>query len=129
MSSEGQRTGRRRLRIKTVRGEPRQVNGHRLIPIAWIVSWGEAGATIGTGQVGGQGSGLVGITPLAVVEETAEGEHTIPITDGTTAAVRRILLAAAAMTLFFAAIRRLVHRLPDRPGSKHSRESVPDNGR
>ncbi len=128
MGSAGQRTGRRRLRIETVRGEPCEVNGHRLIPIARIVSWGRAGATIGTGQFGGWGVGLVSITPLAVVEETAEGEHTIPITDGTMAAVRRILLAAVATTLFFAAIRRLVHRSPGRPGGKHGQESMPNNG-
>ncbi len=110
VDSEGQNADRRRLCIRVVRGEPYKVNGHRLTPVARIVSWGKAGATIGTGQVSGWGGGLVHITPLSIMRESADGEQIIPITDTTMAIMRRILFAAVATTLFFAVIRRLMSK-------------------
>jgi hypothetical protein len=98
------------FRKKTVRGEPYIVGDRKLTPLVRVVSWGKARATIGTGQVTGWGSGFARITPLAILEETDEGEVRIPITDATATAVRGMLLAAVVSTLFFATIRWLVGR-------------------
>jgi len=109
-SSDGGARGRP-LRVNTVRGEPYYVGGRKLIPITRIVSFGKAKGTIGNNRVSGWGGGFVRITPLAVVEETAKGEHRIPITDATALALRGLFGAAVVITLFFAALRWLARRL------------------
>ena len=96
--------------IRTVRGEPYIVGERKLTPLVRVVSWGKARATIGTGLVTGWGTGFARITPLAVLEETDEGEVAIAITDTTATAVRGMLLAGVVSTLFFATVRWLVRR-------------------
>ena len=96
------------FRVRTVRGEPYDVNGRTLTPTARVVSYGRARVTIGTDQVSGWGGGFAQITPLAVAEQTAEGEHSIAIHDATATALRGMLAGAVAMTLFLTAIRWLV---------------------
>jgi hypothetical protein len=104
--SEAERDGR--FRVETVHGEPYEVGGRRLIPMARIASFGKASATIGTRQVSGRGGGFVQVTPLAVVEETPEGEHRIAIADRTSQAVWNLAMAAVAIVLVFGLIRWLV---------------------
>ena len=45
----------RLLRVQTVRGEPYEVRGRRLVPLARVVSLGRARATVGTHRLEGQG--------------------------------------------------------------------------
>ncbi len=97
----------RPFRIETVRGEPYEVGERRLTPIARIVSFGKASGTIGAQRIGGWGGGFVRITPLAILEETGEGERRIPITDATAVALRGMFGAAVAAVLFFASLRWL----------------------
>lgn len=107
----GGTTDRPRLfRMETVRGEPYMVGERKLTPLVRVVSWGKARAIIGTGRVTGWAAGFARITPLAVLEETDEGEVPIAITDTTTTAIRGMVLAAVASTLFFATIRWLARR-------------------
>jgi hypothetical protein len=110
MEGDEKRERLQRFRIKTVRGEPYVVGERKLTPVVRVVSWGKARATIGTGMVTGWGTGFVQITPLAVLEETDEGEVATAITDTTGTAVRGLVLAAAVVTLFFATLRWLVRR-------------------
>ncbi len=100
----------RLLYVRTVRGEPYQIGGHTLIPVARIVSWGKAKGRIGHSQFGGWGGGFTRVTPLAVLEQTPEGEQCVALIDGTTLALRKLLVAAAAITLGFTAIRWAVRR-------------------
>jgi hypothetical protein len=93
-----------------VHGEPYEVGGRRLIPVARLTSFGKARATIGTRQVSGWGGGFVQVTPLAVVEETPEGERCIAIADRTSRAMGGLVLGAAAIVLFFGLIRWLARR-------------------
>ena len=96
-----------RLRVETVYGEPYEVGGRRLIPVARITSFGKAKATIGTKQVSGWGGGFTQVTPLALVEDTPEGEHRIAVTDGEAQAIRKMVVGSAVMVLLFELIRRL----------------------
>jgi uncharacterized spore protein YtfJ len=105
---DGQGSRPRALRVETVRGDPYYVDGRELIPVARVVSFGKARATIGTRQVGGRGGGFVWIKPLAVLEVTPSGERRIAIQDGTAAAVRGMLASAISIALVFTAIRWLV---------------------
>ena len=99
------------VRVRTVRGDPYSVSGRKLIPIVRIVSFGKARATVGTHRISGRGGGFVWVRPVAMLEETPEGERPIAITDGTASAVRRLLGTALAVTLFCATVRWLVGRL------------------
>lgn len=103
--SDAERDGR--LQVKTVHGEPYQVGGRRLIPVARIRSFGRARATIGTRQVGGWGGGFVQVTPVAVMEETPEGEREIVIADRTLQVVGGLVLGAGVILLLSGLIRWL----------------------
>ena len=105
---EGERG--KHFRVETVHGEPYEVGGRRLIPVARITSYGKARATIGTRQVSGLGGGFVQVTPLAVVEETPEGERRIDIADRTSRAVLNLVLGAVVTVLVLGLIRWLVGR-------------------
>jgi uncharacterized spore protein YtfJ len=96
--------------IKTVRGEPTFVGGRKLIPVVRIISFGKARATVGTRRTGAWGGGFVWIRPLAVLEETPEGERRIAVTDRTAVTVRGLLGLAVAISLALTAMRWLVQR-------------------
>jgi uncharacterized spore protein YtfJ len=98
----------RALRIETVRGDPILVGGRELIPIARVVSFGKASATVGTKQVSGQGGGFAWVKPLAVLEVTEVGERRIDLQDSSAAAVRGMLAAAISIGLVCTAIRWVV---------------------
>jgi hypothetical protein len=106
MASEGAR--QKPYRVETVRGEPYRVGDRTLVPEARIVSYGRARATIGDNNVGGWAAGFVQATPLAVVEQTGEGERRIAVTDVTARTINLLLGTALAMTVAFTAIRCLV---------------------
>jgi hypothetical protein len=93
------------LRFKTVCGEPYDIGGRKFVPVVRIISLGRARATIGTKGISGRGAGLVWIRPLALVEETPDGERRIDIVNETAAAVRGRLGIALGLALLFAAIR------------------------
>ena len=105
---EGERG--KHFRVETVHGEPYEVGGRRLIPVVRITSYGKARVTIGTRQVSGLGGGFVQVTPLAVVEETPEGERRIDIADRTSQAVLKLVLGAVAIVLALGLIRWLAGR-------------------
>ena len=107
---DGQGSRARALRIKTVRGDPYYVDGRELVPVARVVSFGRARATISARQVDGRGGGFVWIKPVAVLDVTPTGERRIAIQDGTAAAMRGMLAATISMTLLFTAIRWLARR-------------------
>lgn len=94
-------------RIETVRGEPYHIGGRTLTPVARIITFGRAKATVGSHQSGGFGFGFAHVTPLAVVEETDGETRTISLRSGSAQAVRGMLGAAAAVTLVCAVVRTL----------------------
>jgi uncharacterized spore protein YtfJ len=110
MSSTGQCAGHRPFQIETVRGEPYYVGGRKLIPVARVISFGKASATIGTDRIGGWGAGFARVTPLAIIEETDEGERRIPLASTTSQALQSMFAGAVAITLFFTTVRWLARR-------------------
>jgi uncharacterized spore protein YtfJ len=110
MAREKDSVNRNPLRIDTVRGEPYIIGKRTLIPVARILSYGQARATIGTRRWQGWTGGFVRITPVAIVKITGEGERRIAIVDSTTARIGRMLVLAALITLFFSAIRWFARR-------------------
>jgi hypothetical protein len=110
MGPDDSKAIQRPFRVGTVRGEPYKVGKRTLIPVARTASFGKAKATIGRSRVGGWGSGLVWITPVGMMEETAEGEHLIAVRDATATTLLTMLAAAIAITLFFTTIRCLAKR-------------------
>ena len=108
MSSTERCAGHRPFRVETVRGEPYHVDGRKLIPVARVTSFGKASATIGTDRIGGWGVGFTRVTPLAIIDETDEGERRIPLSSTTARALQSMFAGAVAITLFFTTIRWLV---------------------
>lgn len=98
------------FRLEMVRGEPYHVGGRTLTPVARVVSFGRARATIGGQQIGGWGGGFVHVQPVALEEETDDGLRRIVISDPTTKVLRGFLATAVGVTLLFAAIRWLARR-------------------
>jgi uncharacterized spore protein YtfJ len=98
------------FQIRTVRGDPYQVGGRTLVPVARIVSFGKARATVGANRIGGWGGGFAWVRPLALLEQIPEGERRVPIRDSAAPALRVMFGAAVAATLFFALLRWLVRR-------------------
>ena len=99
------------VQVQTVRGEPYEVHGRRLVPLARIVSLGRARGTIGTHRLEGQGWGAAYVKPLSVIEEAPNGERRrrVAVYDGTTRALLAMVLAAVGFTLLLAAIRWVAH--------------------
>ncbi len=106
MAGEGKGVRQRPYRVEVVRGEPYQVGGRTLVPETRFVSYGRARATIGSSSIGGWAAGLVLVTPLAMVEQMAEGEQRVAITDATATTMRLLLGAGIAMALVFATLRQ-----------------------
>lgn len=104
-------TSPRRFRIKTVRGEPYHVAGHKFTPVVRVVSYGRARGRIGRDQISGSGGGFASVTPVAFVEETLHGDRRIAIRNATSAAQWKLLVASLALTLFFTAVRSLARRV------------------
>lgn len=105
MTGDKSCTRPRRLQVKTVRGDPYQVHGRKLTPVARVLSYGQVRGMIGTDRVGGWGTAFASISPLAIVEERDGVEHPIPITDGSVAALRGMVVGSVAIILLCTAIR------------------------
>jgi len=97
----------RPLRVQTARGEPLEVMGRILIPVARITSFGKGRATVGRDGVQGWAAAFCRVAPQAVIEEAEGGEHYVAITDATQSILRRMLAAALGMTVLFILLRRL----------------------
>jgi hypothetical protein len=108
MGGDAKDARRQPYRIEVVQGKPYHVEDRILIPEARITSYGRGRATIGTHNIGGWGLALTQIKPLAVIEQTAEGEQRVVITDVTTKVLRLLLATAVVMMVFFGGIRCLV---------------------
>lgn len=109
MSENGMSVQPKPFHIKTVRGEAYHVGGRKLTPVARVVTFGKARATVGTGGISGFGAGLVHITPMAMLEETAGGERRIPLRASDSTAVWGMVGAVTAITLVCTVVRWLVH--------------------
>ncbi len=116
MQEAKRRATNRLLRVETVRGEPYEVRGRRLVPLARVVSLGRAWATIGTHRIEGRGWGVAYVKPLAMMEVTPGGEHRVAVRDGTARALLGMYLAAVAAALLFVAVRWLLRKRG--PGGK-----------
>ena len=94
----GQQTGERgqkRIQRRTVYGDPIVLGERSLVPVADMITLGQARGTIAQDSVNGWGWGAVRIVPRAVIVQEAGGEGRVEIVDATARVVGR--LAAAAM--------------------------------
>ena len=95
-------------RIETVRGEPYRIGARTLTPVARVITFGQARATVGSHRTGGWGVGFVRVAPLTIVEETDRGKRLIPLRSDSDRAVKKMLGTAIAVMLACVAVRRLV---------------------
>jgi hypothetical protein len=97
----------KRFRWQTVRGEPRTVAGRRLTPVARLISYSRGRGTLRQNSLSGWALGIVRVVPLGVVVENDGQEEWVAVHNATAAALRPMMLTAAAVTLLLAAVRRL----------------------
>lgn len=97
----------RPLRRQTVRGEPRQISGWTLTPVARVTSYTRGRGTLRRHSISGWAAGLVRVTPLGVRAESGKRQEWVTVHDATASALGRMMLAAAAVILFLAAVRWL----------------------
>ena len=119
MAVKQQSTTQGPKQVKTVRGDPYEIDGRTLVPEARIISFGKARATIEAERISGWGGGFVRTSPVAMIESSSEGERRIPITDTTFRVMLGLGAASLGMILFFSAVRRLValrQSVPDETG-------------
>ncbi len=95
------------FRWQTVRGEPRTVAGHRLTPVARLISYSRGHGTLRQQSISGWALGFVRVVPLGVVVEASGQEEWVAVHDATASALRRMMLTTAAITLVLAAVRQL----------------------
>jgi hypothetical protein len=100
----------RPLRTRVVRGEPSQIVGWTLTPVARVTTYTRGRGTLHRDTISGWAAGMVRITPLGVRARTGDRQEWIPVHDVTASVLTRLALAGAAATLFLAAVRRLVRR-------------------
>jgi hypothetical protein len=98
------------FRWQTVHGEPRTVAGRRLTPVARLVSYGRARGTLRQDSISGWALGFVRVVPLGVVVEAGGQEKWVAVHNATASALRSMVLAAIAITLFLAGVRRFARR-------------------
>jgi len=98
------------LRVGTLCGEPSNVKGRKLTPVARVITFGRGKGTVGQGRYSGWGAGFVRIDPAAILEETDQGTRRIPITNETDSVLRRLAIAGLALVLLCAGLRRIGQR-------------------
>lgn len=98
------------FRRQIVRGEPLHIAGKTLTPVARLVAFARGRGTLRSRSLSGWAMGLVRVVPLGMVAEVDGREEWVAVHDATASALRRLLLIAAAATLFLAAVRRLAGR-------------------
>ena len=90
----------RLVELGTVRGEPIQRGGYRLIPVAWTVS-------LSMGRTGTPWSaGLAWARPIAVEVSDATGSRRVPIADVGTRILLGMITVVAGLPLLWLALRR-----------------------
>jgi uncharacterized spore protein YtfJ len=95
-------------RVETVYGEPREVAGKTLIPVARVMYCGGGGGGQGRRESSGEGTGGgggvgVSVQPLGMFVITAEKETWVPVVDVT----RIVLTGCAVATVAILAIRKI----------------------
>ncbi len=89
-----------RATVKTVFGEPYQVNGRTVIPVAKVSYWFGFGAGRGNAKInganesGGGGGGRVSVRPVGVLEMSGTETRLKPIVDVTRLAIAGMALVA-----------------------------------
>jgi hypothetical protein len=95
------------LRTQIVRGEPRQIAGWRLTPVARVTSYARGRGTLRRQTISGWAAGMVRVTPIGVWARGDDRQEWVPVQDVTALVLARLALAAAAVSLCLAAVRWL----------------------
>jgi hypothetical protein len=97
-------------RVATVRGEPFQVAGYKLTPVARVLTYAVGQGTLRARSMSGWAAGLVRVKPLTVIAERDGRERRIALVGATTGVLVSMLTAGIVITLLLWAVRLLAHR-------------------
>lgn len=110
-------------RMATVRGEPYEVAGYRLAPIARIWTYAAGQGTLRARSILGRGGGMVYVRPVAVEVEQDGRAQRIKLSRPTRWILVSMLSAGASITVLLWAVRQRIRR--DRRLSCVSEAAVP----
>ena len=96
--------------LATVRGEPYDVAGYKLTPVARLLTYTMGQGTLRANSVSGWGAGMVRVRPLAIIAEQDGRRQRIRLIGATNAALRTMLAVGVAITLLSWAVRLLARR-------------------
>jgi uncharacterized spore protein YtfJ len=96
--------------VRTLRGEPFNVEGRKLTPVARVITFGRGKGMAGQGHYSGWGAGFVRTDPVAIIEETEQETRCISITNETDPVLRGLAIAGLALVLLCAGLRRIGQR-------------------
>lgn len=116
MGQDKQDHGQRRIQRRTIYGEPIRLGERSLVPVADIVTFGRARATIGSRSTGGWGWGAARITPRAAIVQEAGGEGRVEIVDATARLVCQLAIMAVVSSVALAMVRWAVRWLRETNG-------------
>jgi len=96
------------IKVRLVEGTPVIVGQKTLTPVMRAFTWTKRQATVRQDGASGFGLAAAWLQPVAVVEETPDGQRRIPIRDETSRAMFRLLAIALAVPVLLGLLAWLV---------------------
>jgi hypothetical protein len=96
------------VKMRLVEGTPVTVGRKRLTPVMRAITWYEREAAVRQNSTSGFGLAAAWLQPVAVLEETPDGQRRIPIHDETGQTMLRLFVVALAVPLLLSLLARLV---------------------
>ncbi|MBN1659729.1 MAG: hypothetical protein JXA93_15085 [Anaerolineae bacterium] len=93
--------------VVTVQGEPYEVAGYKLTPVARVLTYAAGQGTLRARSMSGWAAGLVRVKPVAVVVEGDGRQRRIRLAGTATGAPGAMLAGGVAITLLLWVVRRL----------------------
>ncbi|MBN1657512.1 MAG: hypothetical protein JXA93_03875 [Anaerolineae bacterium] len=95
-------------RVATVRGEPYDIAGYNLTPVARVLTYAAGRGTLRARSMSGWAAGLVHVRPVAVVAERDGRTRRIALAGRNRGALGTMVAAGAIITLLLWAVRLLI---------------------
>jgi len=94
-------------RVAIEHGEPYEIAGYKLTPVARVLTYAVGQGTLRARSVSGWVAGMVRVKPLAVVVERDGHQRRVRLASASTGTLGGMLAAGVAVTLLLWAMRRL----------------------
>jgi len=101
------------MRVQMIQGTAIEVGQKKLAPLMRLISWGRGRAVVRRNDFGGLGAAFVRLQPVAILEESPQGQRRIPVHDATARQIVVLLGLAVAVPLFLNLLLHLIGCTPN----------------